>query len=121
MLVRAAQPYVKVANMEESLAFFQNVLHYEVVERLEANGKVFWASLRNGPSLIMISSRPVHDRHRLTWLYVEDVDNAYAEMVQSGFVPISEPTDQQHGTREFIVEDPDGNPFVVSQPIKRQE
>lgn len=44
---------------------------------------------------------------------VDDVDQAYAEIVSSGIKPITEPTDRSWGNREFLLRDPDGYKIVI--------
>ena len=42
------------------------------------------------------------------YLTVEDVDAWYAQLIEKGIVPATEPRDWPWGNREFIVKDPDG-------------
>jgi catechol 2,3-dioxygenase-like lactoylglutathione lyase family enzyme len=45
-------------------------------------------------------------------LKVEDVDAVYAEVVELGMKPSSEPRDWPTGSREFVLRDPDGYKIV---------
>lgn len=118
MEIRASVPYVRVADLDASLAFHR-ALGYEVDEELSDDHGVFWAALRNGASRLMLSNRPVHDAERLTWLYVDDVEAAYSEMIRAGVSPLGPPENQQHGTREFLVADASGILYVIATPIER--
>jgi catechol 2,3-dioxygenase-like lactoylglutathione lyase family enzyme len=45
-------------------------------------------------------------------LSVDDVDEAYKELVSKGIKPSSEPRDWPWGNREFVLRDPDGYKLV---------
>ena len=46
------------------------------------------------------------------YLSVDNVDEAYQELVAGGLKPASEPRNQTWGNREFILRDPDGYNLV---------
>jgi len=52
----------------------------------------------------------VHDGelNLVTYVYVDDVDAAYAELQERGVAALDAPADMFYGTREFLVRDPDG-------------
>lgn len=118
MRILARVPYRQVADLDGCLRFHTEGLGFEVVERLDDEHGVFWAALRHGPARLMLSNRPVHDRVELTWLYVEDADAAWTELVEAGIRPRTRPADQEHGTREFLVEDPDGRALVIAHRLR---
>ena len=43
------------------------------------------------------------------YLKVDDIDDYYGALLASGFMPSTEPRKQRSGTREFLLDDPDGN------------
>lgn len=45
-------------------------------------------------------------------LKVDDVDEAYAEVIKLGMKPSSEPRDWPTGSREFVLRDPDGYKII---------
>lgn len=47
------------------------------------------------------------------YLSVEDVDEAYKELLSKGLTPSSEPRDWSWGNREFLIRDPDGYKLVI--------
>ncbi len=145
-LVRAT-PYLRVADVERSLAFSRDGLGFIVSRPLEQEGRTFWAQLANGPFTVMLSDHPsrfvdddghddVHehddDGHHffrgveavaagelnlMTFLYVADADDAYRELLANGVTPFDTPIDQPHGLREFLVRDPDGDYYAVGSRI----
>ena len=117
MTVIHAVPYVKVDDLEAGIALHR-ALGYEIRdEERDDNGR-YWVQLMNGNSRLMLSNRLVHDRARLTWLFVEDADVAYDELVAEGLAPLGPVTEQDHGTREFLLENPAGDVYVISHHIR---
>ncbi len=108
-------PYYTVEDLDKEIDFYCKVLGYEVMGSLEDDKGIYWADRRNDKDDIMLSNRLVYDRPRLTWLYVEDVDAAYQEVVKRGGKPLYKPQDTEHQTREFLIEDASGNTLVISQ------
>jgi catechol 2,3-dioxygenase-like lactoylglutathione lyase family enzyme len=49
--------------------------------------------------------------------WVDDVDAAYARVVQHGYATESEPADAPWGERYFHVRDPDGHELSFARPI----
>ena len=52
-----------------------------------------------------------------TYLSVDDVDEAYKELVSKGLKPSTQPKDWPWGNREFVIRDPDGYKIVVFNRI----
>ena len=49
------------------------------------------------------------------YLFVDDVDALYAELRSRGVSVAAPPIDQEWGTREIVVRDPDGNVLTFGQ------
>ncbi len=54
------------------------------------------------------------------YLSVDDVDEAYKDIVAAGYKPSSEPHDWPWGNREFVVRDPDGYKLVIFKRNKKR-
>ena len=50
-------------------------------------------------------------------IYADDVDEAVAMLREAGVRVLAEPIDQPWGERMAYVEDPDGNPVMITAPI----
>jgi uncharacterized glyoxalase superfamily protein PhnB len=122
MRVKKAVPYVQVRNLNHSLEFHTSVLGYELREVMKfEDGEPFWAHLNNGESSLMLSSLPVHDRPRLTWVYADDTDAAYQECIAAGHQPLTCPKDEEHGCREFVVIDDSGEVYVIAHQLRNTD
>jgi catechol 2,3-dioxygenase-like lactoylglutathione lyase family enzyme len=49
------------------------------------------------------------ERGPTLYLKVDDIDDFYGALLAHGFTPSTEPRKQRSGTREFLLDDPDGN------------
>jgi predicted enzyme related to lactoylglutathione lyase len=101
--------FLEVNSLEESLAFYQNVLGFEV-ESLNANSEPPMARLRGGELRITLAQhletmlrrgRGVH-----FFIGVEDVDAFYAQLIERG-ADVLPPVDEGWGGRFITLEDPD--------------
>jgi lactoylglutathione lyase len=54
-------------------------------------------------------------RHEL-FVYVEDVDRAFADLLDAGADPLREPADMPWGERLAFVRDPEGNVVSLAMP-----
>lgn len=134
-------PYLRVADVARSLAFYLDALGFEVAATNDYRGETVWALLRAGPVSIMLSLWPArslehddvdHDHPEwtgaahvnpwpdisvATFLYVDDVEAAYRRILASGHETIDKPTDRPYGVREVLVRDPDGYFLVLAQRL----
>ena len=101
--------FLEVNSLEESLAFYQNVLGFEV-ESVNMNSEPPMARLRGGELRITLAQhletmlrrgRGVH-----FFVGVEDVDRFYQELTEKGAY-MQEPVDEGWGGRFVTLEDPD--------------
>ncbi|MAY75625.1 MAG: hypothetical protein CMJ31_13100 [Phycisphaerae bacterium] len=109
-------PYRRVPDLPRAVAFYTDQLGFEAIQTIaDTEGRPFFVIVRRGEATQMLSSRPVHHRDRLMWIYVDNVDAAHRELVIAGADIPFPPTDQPHGNREFLVEDPAGETLVFAQ------
>ena len=122
-------PIVYAGDVERSLAFYRDLLDFELTYRWPDEGRIDFAYLRLGDTGIGISSAsapaelhgraPVADspvRFELC-LYTDDTDAAAARMRAAGVRELRPPEDMPWGERLAYFEDPDGNPIHVAAKI----
>jgi predicted enzyme related to lactoylglutathione lyase len=121
---------------EESLAFYRDVLGFEVRQDV-GEGTMRWITV--GPSgqpdvnILLAPPAPpgsgVTDDERRTiaemmakgtygWilLVTEDVDGSFDQIQARGAEVVQEPTDQPYGVRDCAFRDPAGNHIRINQP-----
>lgn len=112
-----ATPVVPAVNMARALAFFSEVLGFEI--KLQ-QGNAFAYLARDGAAIRIVGSQRAEaddtplppGAHTHIYVDVNDADRAYADLLPSleglpaGWV--ERPSDQLNGRREFVVTGPDG-------------
>jgi uncharacterized glyoxalase superfamily protein PhnB len=120
--LRNVGPSFTVDDVEKSLAFYRDVMGFEVGERWEENGKVLGVELKAGPVMFMIGQddwKKGRDRQkgvgfRLYCQTDQDVDKLAAGIKSRGGRLVQEPKDEEWGGRAFTVDDPDGFRITIS-------
>jgi catechol 2,3-dioxygenase-like lactoylglutathione lyase family enzyme len=122
--VMAIIPTVRCKNMRRSLAFYTDVLGFERVDG-DANldDPSFSVLSRVGDRLFLSSHRGDGEYGQAIVVETDDVDREWRTLRRRGLrtpgnpeSPVHEgPIDQTWGTREFYVDDPDGNTLRFTQ------
>lgn len=121
-----AIPIVKCRNMQRSLSFYLNILGFSIKYPGETSDNPV-VDIINGDAQLQLSIMPgnsvfgcavnisVEDPGALFKIYIErgmDTSSKKNSPVHQG------PVDQTWGTREFYVDDPDGNTLRFRGPYK---
>lgn len=118
-------PTVRCRNMRASLDFYTRILDFELVESNgDISGPSFSVLKREQDFLFLSSHRGDGQFGQAVAVFVEHVDALWRKFIERGHKtpgnldsPVHEgPTDQTWGTREFYVDDPDGNTLRFVQP-----
>jgi catechol 2,3-dioxygenase-like lactoylglutathione lyase family enzyme len=100
-----------------SLRFFTEVLGFRQEFRLDN-----YAGVERDQCLIHLSlaSNPNTGQPGAGSVYIfcDEVDAFYREIVSRGALPNSEPKDYSYGMRDFVVQDPDGNKISFGAPTR---
>jgi uncharacterized glyoxalase superfamily protein PhnB len=101
-------PELPVADVERAQQYYRDTLGFEIAWLAE--GKEIGAVKRDDVTLFLRKrERPFEPA--VHWIYAEDVDASYAEMVALG-ANITEPLERKlWDIRQFTVQDIDGNIF----------
>jgi len=122
--VRGLAPLLQVFDMPASVAFYRDVLGFELVSTSRPGERFDWALLRLGDAELMLNTAyedharpPAPDpvraaAHRDVTLFFgcPDVDAAYRHLRGRG-VAVEEPVVRDYGMKQLTVADPDG--FMV--------
>ncbi|HEV2719286.1 MAG TPA: VOC family protein [Thermoanaerobaculia bacterium] len=105
-----AMPYFHPHGAPRMLAFLENVLGAEVLEKYEHEGAIVHAKVRVGASVVELSE--AHGQWQpIPMMFVaavEDLDDAFERAVAAGAKVLDKPAKQPYG-RRGAVEDPFGN------------
>ncbi len=119
-------PSLTVGDIEASLAYYEGVLGFTVVDRWEHEGKLFGASVAAGDvSLMLLQDDWAQGRDRekgvgfrLYCTTRQNVDDLAAGIEARGGELAQEPTDQPWGSRDFSVVDPDGFKISIASHVE---
>lgn len=117
-------PTVRCGRMAASLAFYTKVLDFQCIDDgSDHEDPTFSILVREGDRLFLSSHRGDGEFGQAVAVLVDDVDALFRKFLDRGLKtpgnpgsPVHEgPTDQTWGTREFYVDDPDGNTLRFTQ------
>ena len=114
-------PYLVVADPRGLFAFHVDALGATEIRRTSLpDGSVFNIEARIGGSTVMfVQGRPGHEiRTAAFYVYVPDVDAAYARALAAGGVSTMPPADQFYGDRAAGFRDPAGNDWWLASRIE---
>ena len=119
---RALNASLTVKDLQQSLAWYQDVMGFTVDQRHEREGRLVAASLKAGAVRILLGQddgakgwdRAKGEGFSLQFTTAQDVDAIAARIKERGGTLLTEPADMPWGTRAFRLQDPDGFRFVIS-------
>jgi uncharacterized glyoxalase superfamily protein PhnB len=126
--LRDASPSFTVNDLERSIAFYRDVLGFEVEQKWEQDGKVLGVSFRAGKVTVMIGQddwmkgrdRMKGQGFRMYFETATDVDVLAEGIARRGGTLESLPEDRPWGYRDFNMADPDGFKLTFGSPIKKR-
>ena len=120
-------PIVRCRNLRRSLEFYTEVLDFEVLdEAVDLDDPGAYSLARGGHEICLSSHRGDGEFGQAIGVTVDDVDALFGKFRTRGLKTPGNPDapeavhegpiDQTWGTREFYVDDPDGNTLRFTQP-----
>ncbi len=114
-------PYLSVTGAKRLLEFLKRAFDAEVEELMgEPDGRVRHAEVRIGDSIVMVAegSAAHPPMPAVLYLYVADVDAAFAKAVAGGAVVIRPLATQFYGDRSAGLIDPSGNHWWIATHVE---
>ena len=117
-------PTVRCSSMRKSLEFYTRILGFERIDGDDSPGDPSFAMLARGQDRLILSShRGDGEYGQAIVVETDDVDAVFRALRERGLrtpgnpaSPVHEgPIDQSWGSREFYVDDPDGNTLRFTQ------
>lgn len=115
---RDAFAILLVSDLGRSLDFYRDLLGFTVMYSFPDDDDPQFVSLAidGGKLALGASHQAVQSASTSIWLYVDDVDEAVADLRDAGVPVLAEPADQPWGERVASVADPDGYVVHVGAP-----
>jgi uncharacterized glyoxalase superfamily protein PhnB len=117
---RTVTPYLVVPDADVELAFLKAAFgSHDVLCHRNPDNTVMHAEVKIGDSLIMLGQAggPWRPLNAALYLWVEDVDAAYARALQAGATSQESPADKPYGHRSAGVVDRNGITWWINSPI----
>ncbi len=111
-------PCITFGDAKASLDWLERALGAErVAVHEDDDGRVVHAEVRVGASIVMggderAGSRATPPGVSVIYVVVDDADAAY-ERAKAAGADVTEPVDQEYGSRDLTVTDPDGNRWML--------
>jgi lactoylglutathione lyase len=123
LTLRAAAPSLTVNDLDQSLAFYRDLLGFSVTDRWEQEGKLMGVEISAGPVTFMLGQddwkkgrgRVKGEGFRLYCDTTQDVDQIAARIKARGGTLEQEPRDESWGARALAVVDPDGFKITIAK------
>ncbi len=115
------QPVILTADQNVLLSFYTKLFGAEEIFRVPEDGPAFYRGLRIGDTDLGLVAKtdlgPGASPRMLLSIGVDDVDETLGRVEALGGSVRSGPNDMPWGQRVAHIEDPDGNPVNLTQPI----
>jgi len=120
--MRSVTPYLHPKGAADLIGFMQKAFGAKELDvHHSPQGTVDHAKLSIGDSTIEVGE--AHGQWQAMpmtlFLYVDHVDDLYAQALRAGAASVSEPADQAWGARSAGVKDPHENVWYIATPIKQ--
>jgi uncharacterized glyoxalase superfamily protein PhnB len=127
-MLKTLTPNLMVADVNETIAFYQNVLGFKLTQTVPDEGDFVWASVQNGDVELMFQTReslseeypPLLDiplgGSLSLFIRMDQIDELYT--IVKGQVSIQKELHTTfYGMREFAIQDPNGYILVFAEAI----
>ena len=125
MPVKNIVPMLATGDMEETIAFYRDLLGFEVRDKFESGGETWWCELvRDGQALMFTQHEVDVDApgaragfgQTSINLYVDEGVEEFHEHLKGLGVAVSELHVAFYGVKQFDLRDPAGYTLIVGQP-----
>jgi len=107
------RPNLYVTDLTNSVDFYNKIIGLEILHFDEQMGFALLAKQRAEIALLKLKEFTPTG----AYLYVNDVDEFYLYCKKLGAEISNELTEHPHGTKDFVIIDPDGNQIAIGERI----
>ncbi len=114
MRISAPAPELPVPDVQAAQAWYRDRLGFEIAW-FNADGRI--GAVSHGDCAIFFRETPDHLTPAVFWIFVDDVDAAYAELAARNAPIEAPPEDMPWGLRQFTLVDLHGNRFYLHHDL----
>jgi len=122
MAILSSIPVLNCQYMEKTLAFYQQLLQFVVVNKREINDELHWVHIMHGDTTLMLQYTGQQDhepdlvqKSNITLYFFVNNINELHHYIKAKNNTISEIIETDYQTVEFRLTDPEGNTVTVGQ------
>lgn len=123
MTILSGIPVLNCQSIEKSLQFYQQILHFVIVNKRDDNGELCWVHLMHGETTLMLQSigaslsqqQGGQFAHTISlYFFVDNIDDL-KHLISAKGMSSSAMKVMDYNMREFSLSDPDGNIIVIAE------
>ena len=124
MAILSGIPVLNCQNIETTLVFYQQLLHFVIVKKREVDNRLDWVHIMHGSTTLMLQ---VDAPHSITekqfsknsslislYFFVDNIDELH-HLLRAKNIDVSDIALTHYRMKEFSLSDPDGNKIVIGQ------
>lgn len=120
MAILSGIPVLNCQSIEETLAFYQQLLQFVVVNKRELNGELRWVHIMHGETTLMLQavgqhqsgSLPTENTKISLYFFVNNIDELH-HFIKAKNNLESEIENTDYHMQEFTLLDPEGNTLTI--------
>lgn len=124
MAILSSIPVLNCHSIEDTLAFYQQILRFVIVNKRESNNELQWVHIMNGDITMMLQTverntsetRPDQKPNINIYFFVNDINDMH-HYIKAKYNSVSELRNTDYHMQEFSVTDPEGNTVIVGQKL----
>ncbi len=120
MAIISGIPVLNCQSIEDTLKFYQQLLHFVIVKKRDLNGSLVWVHLMNGDTTLMLQSLeqknsdvPVRQQSNISLYYFVNDINELHHFIKAKSIVVSELKVTDYNMSEFTLCDPEGNTVTI--------
>lgn len=122
MAILSGIPVLNCQSIEKTLAFYQQLLQFVVVNKRESAGALNWVHLMHADTTLMLQAVEPQNpescsatKSRITLYYFVNNINELHHLIKAKNYSVSEIKTSDYQMREFSLQDPEGNSVTIGQ------
>lgn len=122
MAILSSIPVLNCHSIEETLAFYQQILQFVIVNKRENNNELRWVHIMHGDTTMMLQGidrdaseiRLDQNKNIDIYFYVNNINDMH-HYIKAKYNLVSELRNTDYHMQEFDITDPEGNTVTVGQ------
>ncbi len=122
MAILSSIPVLNCHSIDETLAFYQQILQFVIVNKRENNNELQWVHIMHGDITMMLQrlddktseTTPDQKSSISIYFFVNNINEMH-HYIKAKYNHLSELENTDYHMQEFSVTDPEGNTVIVGQ------